>query len=293
MLLARLPLDARIAPRLTLGVQERADLIVVPTHRSGLHLLENLLRSFRGYDKYPILVVINDHQPSDDQLFGEMLRQFDALPIRVEPLTSNSFELGGLLVAMQRTNSEQLLLLSHSCEVVDVALFDLVFKEHRGRSVAFGLQEGDWRFAGGARGEHWNFISRFVDASVHERLLGMGSVLFWQGHIGKYRRSVLETLPLAEHVPTNMLEAISVSELLFTSLYHDADPSTVVLFPNWVDGSHIEERFGRPRLRIANEYLIKWKTRWTVDMVLDHMRASESVWRRLLWRVRAAIRGGK
>jgi hypothetical protein len=266
------------------------DLIVVPAHRTGLRLLENLLRSFHGYAKYPILVVINDHQPSDDRLFGDVLRQFGSLPIRVEALSTNSFELGGLLVAMQRTSAEEFLLLSHSCEIVDTALFDLVFEQHRGRSVACGLQKGDWRSAGGARGEHWTFISRFVDRAAHEHLLGLGTVRYWQGHIGKYRRRVLETLPLAAHVPTNMLEAISISELLFTSRYHAADPSTIVLFPDWVDGSDVEERFGATRLRIANDYIIKWKTRWTVDMVLEDMRATHSPLRRLVRRVRAAFR---
>lgn len=267
-----------------------AELIVVPAHRSGLRLLENLLRSFRGYAKYPILVVINDHQPSDDRLFGEVLGRFSDLPIRVEALASNSFELGGLLVAMQRTDADEFFLLSHSCEIVDTALFDLVFEHHRGRSVACGLQEGDWRAAGGARGQHWKFISQFVDRAVHERLLALGKVMFWQAHIGKYRRAILETLPLEEHVPTNMLEAISLSELLFTSMYHAADPSTVVLFPDWVDGTVVEQRFGAARLRIANEYIIKWKTRWSVDMVLDDMYASRSPLRRMIRRVRAALR---
>ena len=97
--------------------------------------------------------------------------------------------------------------------------------------------------------------------------------MFWQGHLGKYRRAVLDQINLLDYLPTNMIEAISKSELLFTSRYHALDPSVVVLFPDWNDNKgDVMKLFGKRRLRIANDHLIKWKTYWEPNMVYEDMR---------------------
>jgi hypothetical protein len=58
--------------------------------------------------------------------------------------------------------------------------------------------------------------------------------------------------------------------MIFTHLYHALDPSTVVLFPDWVDSNHFENKCGERRMKIANEYIIKWKGHWTPEMAAAH-----------------------
>lgn len=247
-----------------------SSLIVIPTHRSGVALLENLLRSFNGYDRYPILIVICDHQQRDQKIFRAIKEEFAHLPITWEQIKTNSFELGGLYAAYQKTRYEELLLLSHSCEIVNAAIFDLVFEEYRGKSVAFALQTGNWK---SAQGENLEITLQHLDPDTNLELLQLGEIDFWQAHLGKYRRPVLDQINLLDYLPTNMIEAISKSELLFTSTYQSLDPDTVVLFPDWKDGEMFEEKFGRKRMKIVNEYVIKWKTHWTTDMVFDDVRS--------------------
>jgi len=252
--------------------------IVIPTHRTGIRFLENLLASFNGYDKYPLLIVINDYTENDCQGFTSLFERFGKLPISLKTLKTNSFELGGLYVAYQETAYDEFLLLPHSCEIVNVSLFDIVFEKYRGRSVAFGLQTGNWKkHALGRKRENEKLILRYLDADTNRELVRRGDVQFWQGHIGKYRRAVLDKMDLKDYLARNMIEAISKSELLFTNAYHALDSTTVALFPNWVDGVETEEKFGKRRLRVANEFLIKWKTHWNVGMVLEDIKANEGV----------------
>ena len=247
-------------------------LIVIPTHRSGVALLDNLLQSFAGYDKYPMMIVISGYRPKDRKIFLDIKTKFAHLPITWERIETNSFELGGLYTAQQKSNYDELLLLSHSCEIVNTEIFDIAFEKYRGRSVAFSLQIGNWKYA---QGENEQLTLRHLDRKINRHLVELGEIKFWQAHIGKYRRAILDQMNLLDYLPTNMIEAISKSELLFTSRYHTADPSTVVLFPEWTDGTLFEEKCGATRLKIMNEYIIKWKTHWNTNMVFDEMLRQE------------------
>ena len=55
--------------------------------------------------------------------------------------------------------------------------------------------------------------------------------------------------------------------MTFTPRYHALDPQTVVLFPDWIDSNRFENKCGEFRMRIANDYIIKWKGHWTFEMV--------------------------
>ncbi len=237
-----------------------------------------------GYSKYPLLVVVNDYWDTDEAAFSRLVKKHKELPIRLEKVETNSFELGGLYAAVKRTDADEFLLLPHSCEIRNTDLFDMVFDKYRDRSVAFGVQTGNWNGALGVRKENEGFILKHLNKELHQRLLRLGSIQFWQGHIGKYRRAILEQMQLEEYLPTNMIEAISMSELLFTSTYQALDPGTVVLFPDWKDGDVLEEKFGRQRKKIANDYIVKWKTHWTTEMVFEDMQ--EKI---LFYRVKKAV----
>ena len=249
------------------------NVIVIPTHRTGTKLLENLLASFQGYSEYPILIVFSDYGQSDREAFSSIINSFSKLPLSLETIETNSFELGGLYTAYKKTDYDEFFLLSHSCEIVNRNIFDIVFKTNAGRSVAFGLQIGDWNAAMGHNFQNERFILKYLDRATNDKLVRLGNIKFWQGHLGKFRREILNKMNLLDYLPHNMIEAISKSELLFTSTYHSLDSTTVVLFPDWIDGKVVEEKFGKKRLKIMNEYIIKWKTHWSDEMVFEDMKS--------------------
>ena len=252
---------------------------VIPTHRTGTKLLENLLASFQGYNEYPILIVISDYRQSDREAFSSIINSFSKLPLSLETIETNSFELGGLYTAYKKTEYDEFFLLPHSCEIVNRDIFNIVFKENAGRSVAFGLQIGGWNAFLGDRRQNERFILKHLDRATYNKLAQLGTIRFWQGHIGKFRREILNKMNLLDYLPHNMIEAISKSELLFTSTYHSLDSTTVVLFPDWTDGKVVEEKFGKKRLKIKNEYIIKWKTHWSPEMVFEDMKSKHSSYR--------------
>jgi hypothetical protein len=219
------------------------EVILIPTHRSGTLFLDNLLSSFRGFNRYPIVVVITGFEQADEREILAVTGRFPALPISIMT-TTDHFNFGALYAVYERTDHRDIFLLPNSCEIVNAELFELVFERARERSVAFALMGG----------------------------LGEGG--FWHSEIGKYRRPVLDRMDSLEgYLPRTALDAVK-TEMTFTPRYHSLDPKTVVLFPDWVDSNHFEEKFGERRMKIANEYIIKWKGHWTIEMVAVH-RAPE------------------
>jgi hypothetical protein len=232
-------------------------------------MLENLLTSLNAYTVYPILVVVCDYKRSDKKIFAQIGERFAHLNITWEHIETNSFEFGGLYTAYHKTKYEEFLLLSHSCEILNLALFDLVFEKHKGKSIAFTLEPGNWQ---ATQYEDQNLLLKYIDEGTNRKLLELGEVRFWLAHLGKYRRFILDKMDLKQYLPTNMFEAISISELLFTPTYHSLDPATIVLFPE-CRRNVFEEKFGRTRRKIENDYFIKWQTHWTLSMVFEDIQS--------------------
>lgn len=227
--------------------------IVIATHISGIPFLENLLRSFRGYDRYPIVVVVNQYLPEHQDVFARVVAAFPELPITLLTLAQNAFEFGALYAAFERTDFDEFFLLSHSCEVLDPGIFEVAFETHRGRSVVC-----------------------FPAKS--------GRNMVWNAHIGKYRRQVLEAVKFTRFMPRNIYEATQRSEFQFTKHYHRGDPSTVLLYPPGFSEETFVEKYGRLRMRMAIPELIKWKTHWSASMLFDDFPADDRVG---YWRARA------
>ena len=192
------------------------DVIVIPTHVSGAPFLDNLLCSFNGYDRYPILVAINECTPESRRQVERICERFAHLPITIGELESNSFELGGLLVAMRSTSYENFFLLPHSCEIVDPVIFEIAFEKYRGRSVAFFLE----------------------DVRKSDR--------YWNSHIGKYRREVMEAVKFKTYLPRNLYEAMSKSEFGFSVAYDAGEPDSAAIFINALPaGDHVRNSGAR------------------------------------------------
>jgi hypothetical protein len=245
--------------------------IVIAAHRSGILFLENLLQSFKGYNHYPIVIVISEYKPGDKKLFGDLIAKFADLPLSLETIETNSFEFGGIYAAYHKTDYDEILLLSHSCEIVDTGLFDIVFKKYEGKSIAFGVLTADWpKSIRELDARRRKFLLKNINPKVHQHLMEKGIVEFWQGHIGKYRREALAKFNLKEYLPKDIIEAVTRSEFMFTPAYHREEPDAVVLFPEWHDGIGVhEEKFGRTRLKIKNDYIIKWKTHWMLQLTVS------------------------
>jgi FkbM family methyltransferase len=219
------------------GVQSTGNVIVIPSHVSGLKFLDNLLTSFGDYSRYPIYLVINEYRDEVEPLFQQLLAKFGHLPITLGRLASNSFEFGGLLCAYDQTPYENFFLLPHSCEIVDPKVFEIAFEEYRGRSAAF-------------------FLRRQFDGTH-----------FWESHIGKYRREILTTMNFRRFQPRNIYEATYRSEFGLTRQYQMQEPTAFAFNRTTGPTGEIAEKFGKPRLKMATPYLIKWKTHWTAGML--------------------------
>lgn len=72
--------------------------IVIGTHDGQQHYLDNLLRSFKGYNKYPILIC-----------------------------SEYNWEVGKIEFAFRNTSFDEFIFLPHSCEIKDPSIFEKVF----------------------------------------------------------------------------------------------------------------------------------------------------------------------
>lgn len=214
--------------------------IGVSTHRSGVAFLRNFLVSLRDYSGYPIVVVINDFQADDWSLFEGVLSEFTHLPIHVATLRENWGEFG-VLAAMDRVSRcDNIFLLSHSCEIKDPALFDIVLK--------------DLPYESSAALSYLRYCRPYCA---------------WTSFLGKYRREVLRDMAFELYAPMSVFE-FHLAELCLTHSYGIADPSGVQeLFPGFVDSDLFEEKFGRRVMKIENPYLIKWKSHWNIDTLVE------------------------
>lgn len=215
--------------------------IGVATHRSGVAFLRNFLASMRDYDAYPIVVVINDFKEADRPIFEGVLDEFAHLPIQATTLRENYGEFG-VLVAMDRVSRcDNVFLLSHSCEIKDPTLFEIVLKDLPYESSVA--------------------LSYLPYYRTH-------AYRVWTSFLGKYRRDVLRDIAFELYAPRSVFE-FHLAEICMTHTYGIADPDVHVLFPDFVEAEVFEEKFGRRVMKIENSYLIKWKSHWNLDQLIQ------------------------
>lgn len=220
-----------------------SQVIAIPTHISGIEFLENMLNSMNGYNKYDIYIVINDYKKQDEPIFSSVINKFRKLPISIIRMRGNHGEYGAIYSIFNETDYQEMFILSHSCEIKDLELFEIIFEKFHGRSVALSYSP--------------------------QLLPHMHS---WSSFLGKYRRNILKKIDLKYYLPSNFMESC-IAEFYFTNLYSKSDNATVCLFPDFVDSEEFVEKFGKKRMVIKNEYLIKWKSHWNKNMVLDKIKS--------------------
>lgn len=157
--------------------------------------LNNLLESIEGYHKYPIIIVSN---------YG--------------------YELGKLKLMYDYTNFDEILLLQETVEIKKTELFDKIFVENVGKSVAIGT--------------------------------GSSSYLI------KYRREILDKTEIP--IMQNKDDSIHYERVFNNEYWDKEEKDKKVhLFDDFPHKSDIfEDKFGRKNMKIENDYLIKWKARY-------------------------------
>lgn len=256
--------------------------IVIATHISGVQFLENLLESFRGYNKYPILLAVSDSQIENEHVFLNIKNNFKELPIEIIFEEKNLFEYTGIYSAYYKTKYNEFLLLGHSCEIVNPKIFDLAFETHKGISCAGCLAYCDWGicFNGNLTNEErTTILFQYISPEDNQKIINKGQNVYCVSYLGKYRREILDKMDLSFYnTASNIIDAHLKLEIAFTSDYFALDSLWEQIFPFlFQDGINIfEKKFGKYRKKYQNEYIIKYKSHWSLEMLLDHAKAIEN-----------------
>lgn len=140
------------------------------------------------------------------------------------------FELGAIRHSFYETDLDEFLLLHDTCEIKNNKLFDIVFKQNKGKSVAL---------------------------ANYPCIFGM--------YLGKYRREVLNKM----YIPRakNKIEAVEY-EMTFNQLYCQIDGDVKLIDNPLHDTDIFVDKFGRKNMKLENELLIKYKATWHRNMVI-------------------------
>lgn len=138
---------------------------------------------------------------------------------------AGTWELGKIQWLYENTTLDRFMFLHDTVVVKDQTFFDLAFS-HEGS----------------------------VSITNDPRMFGM--------FMGIYTRETLSKVEL--YSPVTQRDSIR-AEIEWTGKYHQADPSTHLLFTDFTDhtAKRKEERYGRINLVLENDYLIKYKGTWS------------------------------
>ena len=173
--------------------------IVIQTTIGRRCWVENILKSLEGYNKYPIFVFQTDKSP-----VYKYLRDY--------------------------LDCDEIALLHDSMEITDTQLFDILFEDYAGKSVAF---------FGSANAE-----SLYVPFAIE---------------MGKFKLDLLKKMDIPR--VHNKKEDMDY-EPIFGNDYFALDQDTVTLFgDNSFDGQEVE-KCGRLNRIIKTPYFIKYQGHW-------------------------------
>jgi hypothetical protein len=137
---------------------------------------------------------------------------------------ADTWELGKIKWLYENTTLDRFMFMQDTVVVKDESFFDMAFS-----------------------------LNGSVSITNDPRMFGM--------YMGIYTRDTLSKVRL--YTPATKQDAIK-AEIDWTSTYHQADPSTHLLFTDFTDATakRKEERHGRINLVLENDYLIKYKGTW-------------------------------
>lgn len=196
--------------------------IVIITYKNSpfFNTCINSIKEFTKYDKY---VVITDCDTHDN---------IDGFTVIIDK--EDSFELGAIQKILNETDLDEFVLLQDSCEIIDKRLFDILFEEHKGKSV-----------------------------SIAENYLG---------YLGKYRRDVLNGMVIPD-VRTKA-ESICQEGMFNGEYIKREKPIVLFPrfgYANY-NGNEFVEYNGRLNLVSRNEFLKKYKGTWHTSMIKERVK---------------------
>jgi hypothetical protein len=180
--------------------------IVIATTPKRYDFLQNLLSSIDGYDTYPIVIL------SDYTYFAGKIRHI-------------AFE----------TQIEEFTMIPDSLEIKDPSMFDILFKQHKGKSVSF------WK---STRRDFYMGMGKFLSESLRKIDIS-------------YTAS---TMREDEVFARNLGERYSTAEIQVAYLLPDGAEEESGLYM---------DKFGRKNMVVENDYFIKYKAHWSWEMLPD------------------------
>lgn len=142
---------------------------------------------------------------------------------------NNGFELSHISKAYD-LGYDEFLYLHDTCLVKNIKLFDMLFEEQKGQSVAL---------------------------SDHPCIFGM--------YLGKYKREALKGMELP--IVYSKLQAINYEETWTRDYIMRPEAHVVLLTPPLHDGSNFVTIRGKQYMKLENDYIIKYKGTWNRSMI--------------------------
>lgn len=173
----------------------------------------NSLKEYKDYEKYVVIMGCT------------RVHYIDGFNVTCE--NGDYFETGAMR-HMMNTDVDEFFLLQDSVVVKDTEIFDIAFKEHKGKSVSVA-------------GQYCSFL-------------------------GKYRRDILKNLEIP-FVETKQA-SVDAEHFFNTTYTKADNPIVLDEFFGWEEyDSRFEEKFGRLNKVFENKWLIKYKGTWSPDMI--------------------------
>jgi hypothetical protein len=117
--------------------------ILIATHPVNAYFFESLIKSFKGYDKYPIYVVVNG-KPT--YFTTEMYDFYDNLKedlgFKIHFTNKSSYELGAIKHMATLNYVDEFFLLQDTVIIKDFSIFDYFFETKRNISISMGTNYG-------------------------------------------------------------------------------------------------------------------------------------------------------
>lgn len=173
-------------------------------------------------------ICIAYHRHEDDPWLDDLLYSIQTTyPIIIS--NHDGWVMDAIRLAFENTPFDEIFFLNTSMIVKDNAIWDIVFKEYAGRSVAVG--------------------DKFLM------------------HLGKYRREIAEKTNYP--IIRNKMDEVYLGEFGWTKEYIALEPDYVHVQPITDTFKVYEEKHGRRNMILENDYFKKWKAHWDASSLND------------------------
>lgn len=199
--------------------------ITICTWSGGQEGLENLLATLKGCE-YELLIWVNDGLNAKFTLSQQWLDDYLSGFVHPELYLSDidGYEIGAIYGTLEATDWDEFVFLQDTIEIKNLSVFDRMFKEFEGRSVAYNPH--------------------------------------FQMYLGKFRRAILEGIPKPE--VRNKIDAVSKESSFTQTYWANDPTTVVLNphFIDQNFYGRREWKHGRENLVMEDDYIKKFKGTW-------------------------------